>query len=257
LLYEDIEKAFPPSNWGCCWGTWQAAILDYIEQANVHYKLLGKLTYSSGPNLRSVSVLRLEIATCPSDEPRVFPAHGVDRISLPMAKHNMVVNYGNTGLTPVQSGKDYRYVETMPDGSVYTGAPFTPYDGVPLSHITDGLSKTMMLSETIQGNGEDTRGLTWWGDGAGFSTYLSPNTNEPDRIFRIFACKPEEPNPPCAQISADFPSMYAARSRHPGVVNAAMCDGSVHTISDSIDLFVWRAMGSTEGAEIIDEGFKN
>ena len=54
----------------------------------------------------------------------------------------------------------------------------------------------------------------------------------------------------------DTPSehaMVAARSDHPGTVNVAFGDGHTETVSDSIDLEVWRAMGSRNGGETITE----
>jgi prepilin-type processing-associated H-X9-DG protein len=42
----------------------------------------------------------------------------------------------------------------------------------------------------------------------------------------------------------------AARSRHMGGVNAAMCDGSVHFITNSISLSVWQALGTMDGREV-------
>ena len=45
------------------------------------------------------------------------------------------------------------------------------------------------------------------------------------------------------------PTMFAARSRHPGGVQVVNCDGSVDFTADSIDISVWRAMSTTQGAE--------
>ena len=47
--------------------------------------------------------------------------------------------------------------------------------------------------------------------------------------------------------------LFAARSEHTGGVNAALCDGSVRFISDSIDLGVWRGLGTRSGGEVIGE----
>jgi prepilin-type processing-associated H-X9-DG protein len=41
----------------------------------------------------------------------------------------------------------------------------------------------------------------------------------------------------------------AARSAHGGGVNLMMMDGSVRFLRDSIDLGVWRALGSRSGGE--------
>jgi prepilin-type processing-associated H-X9-DG protein len=43
----------------------------------------------------------------------------------------------------------------------------------------------------------------------------------------------------------------ASRSRHPGGVNVLKADGSVHFVSQNIDLATWQAMGSISGGEII------
>ena len=46
-------------------------------------------------------------------------------------------------------------------------------------------------------------------------------------------------------------SHTAARSYHPGGVNALYADGSVHFTKDSINLLTWRALGTKAGNEVI------
>jgi prepilin-type N-terminal cleavage/methylation domain-containing protein/prepilin-type processing-associated H-X9-DG protein len=41
----------------------------------------------------------------------------------------------------------------------------------------------------------------------------------------------------------------AARSYHPGGVNVALADGSIHFVSDRISLAVWKALGTRSGGE--------
>jgi prepilin-type N-terminal cleavage/methylation domain-containing protein/prepilin-type processing-associated H-X9-DG protein len=58
----------------------------------------------------------------------------------------------------------------------------------------------------------------------------------------------------CGSFSAfpDTPgehAIVAARSSHPGVVNVAYGDGHGETVSDDVDLNVWRALGSRNGGE--------
>ena len=45
-------------------------------------------------------------------------------------------------------------------------------------------------------------------------------------------------------------SYVTARSAHAGLVNVGMCDGSVRSIPDEIDVAVWRAMSTMRGGEI-------
>lgn len=49
------------------------------------------------------------------------------------------------------------------------------------------------------------------------------------------------------------PANIAARSRHPGGVNVALCDGSVRFVSDAIALDTWRALSTTYGKESVGE----
>jgi prepilin-type N-terminal cleavage/methylation domain-containing protein/prepilin-type processing-associated H-X9-DG protein len=51
---------------------------------------------------------------------------------------------------------------------------------------------------------------------------------------------------------ADTPgehAIVAARSEHPGIVNVCYGDGHVATVSDTIDLATWRALGTRSGGE--------
>jgi hypothetical protein len=122
--------------------------------------------------------------------------------------------------------------------------------------ITDGLSKTLMFSETVQGRDNDLRGFTWWGWGAGFETSLPPNANSPDRMQNIAYCVIADPeNPPCIGHSQPFNVMRAAaRSRHPGGVNVVVCDGAGRFVSDDVDENLWLAAGSTQGGEAVGDG---
>jgi prepilin-type N-terminal cleavage/methylation domain-containing protein/prepilin-type processing-associated H-X9-DG protein len=43
-----------------------------------------------------------------------------------------------------------------------------------------------------------------------------------------------------------------ARSYHPGGVNALMGDGSVRFVKESVDGWVWRAMGTAQGGEVVE-----
>jgi len=265
LNYESARNSLPPAGWGCCWGSWQTAILPYIEQSTIQYDTLGgvvdpndpdgekgnrgnQYAYSSEPNLTNVSIHQLDIATCPSDEAQLLEDSSLT--GKPMTKHNYVANYGNTGLRNSWLGIKFSPQPRMLTGEEYFGAPFRHYDGVKFSEISDGTSNTWLLSETVQTTGVDVRGLTWWANGAVFSTYLTPNSPEPDMIYRLFHCDPEPPNPPCEQANSLIPEMYAARSNHPGIVNAARCDGSADTVTDDIDLFAWQALSTAAGEEV-------
>src|SRR5262245_59616497 len=86
MNYESANGTFLPgvSRTGCCWGTWQLAILPFIEQDNMFkgYVNFGGLDngggfpaptdatrrYGQGVNLTFTASKRVSTYTCPSDE---------------------------------------------------------------------------------------------------------------------------------------------------------------------------------------------
>jgi prepilin-type N-terminal cleavage/methylation domain-containing protein len=231
---------------GCCWGTWQVLVLPFIEQENV-YKLYQNWggndstgpRYSSSPNTTNVSSKRFDSFTCPSDES--------NRPFGNLTNHNYAVNFGNT---------TYGQRANL-NGVVFQNAPFgrAKYQsdkqrGNTLASITDGTSNTLLVAEVLQGQMRDLRGFTWWGDASEFTTYLAPNSSQPDRIYTSYYCNNQpQRNLPCAASSGSNPTMFAARSRHPGGVQVALGDGSARYVRQNIDLNVWRALSTSQGGE--------
>jgi prepilin-type processing-associated H-X9-DG protein len=183
---------------------------------------------------------------------------------------NYVVNLGNTGIGQL----NFPAASTNPT-ITFLGAPF--YDmGSPAidiqpaatygwagrntrnlpghSSLTDGSSNTLMVSEyLIAPTGQELRGFTQWGDATGFMGNTGPNSLTGDMYDYCVLPKPVN-NPPCVPISGSFngnDKFYAARSKHPGGVNATMCDGSVKFFKNSINIFVWRALSTTSGGEVL------
>ncbi|HUT89509.1 MAG TPA: DUF1559 domain-containing protein [Thermoguttaceae bacterium] len=62
---------------------------------------------------------------------------------------------------------------------------------------------------------------------------------------------PNSEVPDCGVVSPIRALWIAARGRHPGGVNAAFSDGSVHFVSDTVDPETWRALGSRNGGEVL------
>jgi prepilin-type processing-associated H-X9-DG protein len=56
-----------------------------------------------------------------------------------------------------------------------------------------------------------------------------------------------------AVAGASNAQVAAARSRHSGGVNAALCDGSIRFVRDSIALAVWQALGTADGGEVFSD----
>jgi prepilin-type N-terminal cleavage/methylation domain-containing protein len=260
--YEYSKKKLPPGARTAWYGTWQAYILPFIEQRQLgdmysfhpeegayfdsayQYDVVDP---AHKPPTRNLEVVKNRIATltCPSDEPQA-DSRGI-------TFHNYVANFGNTN----HVGADYR-IPGNPAYVKYLGSPFIGDDWnvkhqhiVTFREITDGLSNTLMASETVQGRGGDLRGLTWWGWGTEFETFSAPNSTSPDIMQQAASCNTTEANPPCSAQTPGELFRAAARSRHPQGVNVVLCDASVHFVSDDIELATWRAMSTTQGDEAV------
>jgi prepilin-type N-terminal cleavage/methylation domain-containing protein/prepilin-type processing-associated H-X9-DG protein len=130
-----------------------------------------------------------------------------------------------------------------------------------ISQVTDGTSKTVMLSEVICGSetGQSTsdfRGAWWVDQGVGYSHWRTPNNPQPDRMGNAPGSVPyraAKPGLPDIEVGSGGWGawMVAARSRHPGGVMATYADGSVRFVNDSIASSVWTALGSMNGGEVV------
>lgn len=165
---------------------------------------------------------------------------------------------GCAGSTFFNRGVNATGESVLPDGSNLDGVMIGK-GAVPLRNITDGTSKTYLLTELILvpdvlglgqqsggGGGIDQHGR-YWNPHEGntlFSTYYPPNTTAPDRSSW---CLDEIPQVPCFVTSS--PVINAARSYHPGGVNAATADGAVTFVSDDIAPLVYLSRGSRNGGE--------
>jgi len=61
---------------------------------------------------------------------------------------------------------------------------------------------------------------------------------------------PNSAIPDCAKSQPLRSLWQMARSRHPGGANVGFVDGSVHFVTETIDLDTWRALGSRDGGEV-------
>ena len=138
-----------------------------------------------------------------------------------------------------------------PDG---IQAVFDINRGAKIRDITDGTSQTLIMAEYLTGTPEDARGWFWTSQ-AGCSiifAWVTPNSSTPDPLHTSAMCGPNSSQPGMPCFDADFfPSSATSRSRHPGGVNVVLCDGSVHFISESIDVDTWRAMGTIDSGEVV------
>ncbi len=266
--YQGVQSVLPPGKKGCCWGTWLVYTLPYLEQQAMfnawnscgintpgvptNYDL--DLRYFGATNM-TVTSTRLQVYLCPSDLTNAPISAAINGVPYACTSQNYAANFGNTSVLQA----DFQGIAFLGAPLVNIGSPLGDYNQparatIGFNAITDGLSNTLLLSEVVVGQGQDLRGFSWWGDAATFETFATPNSSFPDVLFSPLYCINQSPNPPCTTATTALPEMYAARSRHPGGVNAATADGSVHFIKSSINFQNWRAMSTTRGAEFCGGG---
>lgn len=274
--YADANQVLPPGHRTAVFGTFQTFVLPYLEQGNLanRYNYNGRYwnpgqTSGGGSGvgnaIRYGSVFNLTVTRsivnsllCPSDEPKMSEPAIYNGVTW----HNYTCSFGNNdiyqGLGTVPGGYTVgRYIDAP-----WLGAPFSDSDTTQsfypsrgrcstFASIVDGTSNTLMAGEVIKGRGRDLRGFTWWGDAVSTSAYLPPNSTLPDVQNSAGYCDFTQPNPPCRAATTAFPPTYAWRSKHPGGVNMAFCDGSVRFIKNTINIFTWRGLGTSQGGEVI------
>jgi prepilin-type processing-associated H-X9-DG protein len=191
--------------------------------------------------------------TCPSDIPNAPKTGTYLGVTYNITQHNYLVNVGNIDYA---QGKDGALPD-QPAGLVFLGAPFARTAQFRITDISDGTSNTLMAAEVKIGQGQDFRGLTWWGEGSGFTVYRTPNSPGYDYISNgkgAPGCVPTSQNPQnadCRSNASPDWNVFAARSRHTGGVNVALCDGSTQFIANSIAWSVWQALGTSNGGEVV------
>jgi prepilin-type N-terminal cleavage/methylation domain-containing protein/prepilin-type processing-associated H-X9-DG protein len=242
----------------------QARMLPYLEQENIERLIDFSVAV---PFTAHPEVARMRVATymCPSEEN--------DRERLTPTLTYYPLNYC------LNQGTWFVYDPVSDEAGDGVFAPNRTYK---LAEITDGLSNTLAASEckAYQPNLWDTgkpsalgeaapnapadvaayfggtfdfNGHTEWVEGdvheTGFTTTFPPNANVPysdgagSYSIDVTSMRDGE--------STTLPTYAAvtARSFHAGAVNAAMMDGSVRVVVDSVDPLVWRAAGTRAGEE--------
>jgi prepilin-type N-terminal cleavage/methylation domain-containing protein len=258
--YRDVFEAFPPSIClrfdGCSFGEWgpHARLLPYLEQENLKSLIVFTIPIE-GQKL--VEKQRVPVFMCPDE----INDHSLVEDNDEQYPVNYVGNFGTW------------FVYDPRTGAGGSGA-FYPNSRLSARDFTDGLSNTIgfseakafqpLLAKTARptddppdtpaviesvsgGEFESASGHTEWVQGRvhqdGFTTVFPPNTvlhySFGGTTYDIDFTSSEEGD------SATTPTHAAvtARSYHPQLVNVLCMDGSVHSVSDSIDLATWRNLG--------------
>jgi prepilin-type N-terminal cleavage/methylation domain-containing protein/prepilin-type processing-associated H-X9-DG protein len=232
--------------------TWVMYLWPYIEQqdlaaANDYTQPFYVAPGTISGTMNGLCSKAVALYNCPVD---IGSDQDDPTIAYPRRRGNYVVNWGNT------------LYESSPPAT--TGlAPFYHVNGdrtqpskTRFSKITDGTSNTLLMSETLKAwdhVDDDWRGDIHNDDGVfRFHTINPPNSTVPDVLSTGYTGTTPDLGMPVTAGSAEE---AAARSRHPGGVNASMCDGSVRFFTNDINLTTWQALGTMNGGESISGSY--
>ena len=254
--YHGAAGSFPP---GCIWGpnsgrpdgayaaprtNYLPLLFPFFEEADLYERIdftIGPYPLWRGPGNAAVCAAPTPgVMQCPSDG-----LAGTHKQPYFSASRLQATNY-----MAFFSGQSVADV-TSTDRAVI--GPFRPNAGVRIRHIQDGLSKTMCFAEYLTGSQVDEiRGFAW-GDQPGAAyllTELGPNSVLPDLLYNCCNWCIDRPdlNLPC-EDGTTYNDTAGARSRHVGGVYALLCDGSVHFVSDVVDINLWRALTTIAGGD--------
>jgi prepilin-type N-terminal cleavage/methylation domain-containing protein/prepilin-type processing-associated H-X9-DG protein len=256
-------------------GSWsiQARLLPFLEGGAAFSQIQFDLPWDDPANQNSgVPTLRIPAYQCPSEVNDLARTKNGEAYVYP---HNYGGNFGRWFVY------DPRDRSATGDGVFYVNSRLRS------ARVEDGLSKTLAFAEVkaftpyirntanpgpaipdtaadlptagqlkLGAETNDNTGHTEWPDGcvhhSGITTVFTPNAVVPfdnnGQTFDIDVNSRKEGS------SAAEPTYAAitARSYHPGGVNTARLDGSVHLVADGIDRDVWRALSTRAGAEVVD-----
>jgi prepilin-type N-terminal cleavage/methylation domain-containing protein len=217
------------------WG-WAALLLPYIEQGNLSQNINFALPVESSLN-RVLRTQALKVYTCPADRD-TGNFHVFTTLSYPLADastNSYAASFGALG--------------NLGDSPDVSNGVFYRNSSISFRDISDGTSSTIAIGER---SAMFTQ--TPW---AGVMTGGSARTTPDAPVYRSVI----DPAPAMTlariglkQLLDPFCEPYDFFSAHPGIVQFAFADGSVHALNSGVDNSVLQALATRNGGEVIDGG---
>ncbi|MCA9089556.1 MAG: DUF1559 domain-containing protein [Planctomycetaceae bacterium] len=278
--YADANSKFPPSatidlsvtSTGNN-GSWSVhgRILPYLEQASLYNRVDLSIAWDFQT---PISGLKIPVYACPSD-PKSDLARDPGGGKVILYPTNYAFNFGTWFVFNPSTGQG-------------GNGMFFPNASLSFRDVTDGTSNTLMAAEVkawqsytrnagpgsttipadpgtaatiVSTSGAEYKntGHTEWADGRvhhqGFTTVIGPNGYVPYDNSGTIVDADYNSWQEGKSGSAGSPSyaIVTSRSYHTGIVNVLMADGASRTISENINLQVWRNLSTRGGGEVIGD----
>jgi prepilin-type processing-associated H-X9-DG protein len=294
MSHEETFRQFPSGGWGWGWvgdpdrgsgkeqpGGWFYAILPYVEQV-----ALQQLGADGDPNNWTSTQLAgsaqriqtpLAVMNCPSRRRSVaypiawnwsgtgvpggggsFTPFGSQAVTS-LARGDYAACAGDAyadsnsvtipGPSNLSSAKSMTQGNSWPNMGAMTGVCFLRSE-VAMTWIKDGTSNTYLLGEKYLDPDHYLDG----NDGGDNETMYSGFNNDTHRSTYYNPSGGAGPTHTPIQDTPGYPGSERFGSSHAGGCNFAFCDGSIHTISHSIDALIHKELGNRDDGAAIDSG---
>ena len=269
LHLDTYNSRYPSGGWGWLWigepergtdkhqpGGWIYNVLDYLEEGNI--RSLGEGLQGDARTAAFIErcAKPIEVLACPSRRAATpYPAgykhgyrtDGAKSFTIPLAGHtDYAINVGDPvsldgfgGPEDLAQGDDPEYPGwTDPDFvATHTGL-CAERSEIMLKQVTDGTSHTYLI-------GEKYVDVLHYYTGKALGDDENMYTGYNDEHMRLTSRRPRQDRP-------GLNLNYIFGSAHSAGFNVVMCDGSVHTISYSIDREAHRSLGNREDGLVVD-----
>ena len=252
--FHDTYESMPAARWRDKYATWFALVMPFME-ASAEYQLWNFNEFYTHTSNKRARMVFIPGFFCPSRR-----GGGGEGLLAPAAITGFGIQ-GSTGDYAGNNGKDIHPVLLSPDpktgsrvvddfGVIVTSrcieddSPCKTFksDVAAFKRITDGLSKTFLVGEkhvpatkyAIAVSPDD-------------SIYQGDFSNNHTRCAGVLC--PPAPNPDYEEetLIPYWGNLFG--SRHPGITQFALCDGSVRSVQIAVDLLVYEAYATRNQAE--------
>ena len=256
-MHADAHRHLPTGGWGNRWigdpefgfgglqpGGWVFNLLPYVEQGNVRKMAEGVAIANRGIAIAEMMQTPVAIFNCPGRRPaELYPYTSslAPRNALfpqSVAKTDYAINGGsvkiNSGPGPDNTSTASVQSYLWPDIDVFNGVSVVR-SKLAFPSITDGLSNTYLVGEKYvniadpNGDGGDDQSM-YMGDDADIRRW--------GNFVPLYD-------------GSKVPTKDAFGSRHDSSSNFVMCDGSVHSISYSVDIHVHELLCNRRDGEVV------
>jgi prepilin-type processing-associated H-X9-DG protein len=253
--YHDSESGLPAGEYRTTRFSHLSKLLPYVEQHAVHASIdfNQPVTHANNSQARTATISTF---VCPSDRANPMPSVGT-----------ATNYYGNKGSElPWYDASGPNAGLPPPNGVFFLESR------VKFGDILDGLSNTAFFSERVLADGSN-------GIVSPLEDLFFPKTSPTTLDEAVADCRNLDISDPANQVPVFFGAPYLdgqhcyqhvstpngrscgffivnrgvvpPSSRHPQGVNVVMGDGSVRFFANSVELGVWRGLGSRAGGEIV------